>query len=161
MTLPDVDSLSNYGGALSDYFPVEDPTTDRAAAAANQGYASAAAATHTIGRSWVRFVTSATAPALTTVNSNDAVWGNAIGVLPVLARVSAGLFTITWPATVIDELGATHTINLRRAEIMAEGGTLIPVQCTVTAANVVTVYVFTTAGAASDQAGTTLHLQAY
>ena len=161
MTLPDVDSLSVYGGALNDYFPVEDPSTDRAAAAANQGYASTAAATHTVGRAWVRFVTSATTPALTIVNSNDSVWGNAIGVLPVLARVSAGVFTVTWPATIIDELGATHTINLRRAEIMAEGATLIPVQCSATAANVVTVYVFTTAGAASDQAGTTLHLQAY
>jgi hypothetical protein len=159
LTLPDTDSFATYGGSLQNYAPVEDPTTDRDALAANQAYASIAAATHTVARAWARFVTSATTPSLATTNGNDANWGNSLGVQPTPARVSTGVFTLTWPSTIVDENGGTHTVNLRRAFAQPEGATLYNAQALVTAPNIVTVYTFTAAGSANDIAGVTVHVE--
>lgn len=161
MTFPAIDSLDTYGGAKANYAPIVDPTTDRDADDANQAYASTAAMTHTATQAWARFVTSATTPTLAVTNSNDAAWGNSAPDQPTPGRSSTGVFTLTWPTTVVDELGVTHTVNLRWARASIEGSSLGGfVQCAVTAPNVVTVYTFNTSFSANDLVGKTVFVQA-
>ena len=102
MTLPDIDDIDVFGGALYDYSAVIDPTTDRPAAGANPAYCDIAALTHTALRAWVRFTLNGTAtPVLVAHDSN---WGNSPSVAPTFTRTSAGLYTITWPTVVYDEI---------------------------------------------------------
>lgn len=162
MTFPDTDSLDTYGGAKANYGLIVDPTTDRDADDANKAYASTAAMTHTAAQAWARFVTSATTPTLAVTNSNDAAWGNSAPDQPVPARLGAGQFTLTWPSTVVDELGVTHTLNFRWARCAIEGAATMSgfARCVVTAPNVVTVYTFNTSFTANDLAGKTIFVQA-
>lgn len=159
MTCPDIDALATYGGALNNYMPVTDPTTDRDATAANQAYASAAAMTHTSRRCWARFVGSATTPTLQVTAGHDSHWGSASGVKPTLARTGAGVVTLTWPATVTDELGVVHTLNLRWAKCCNEDADGF-FRAKVTSANVVTVTMSDTTHAASDFAGNGIFVEA-
>lgn len=161
--LPTISALSTYGGALVNYAPVEDPTTDRDALAANIAYADCAAMTQTAVRAWARFVTSATVPTLAVPFPNDATWPNVFANLPVLTRSAVGVFLLTWPTTVIDALGATQTLNFRGCGAPnLEGAALAGfANATVTAANVVTVRTFSTAFAASDIAATTIFVPVY
>lgn len=160
MSLPDIDSLSTYGGALNNSTPVEDPTTDRDANLANKAYANVAALTHTGIRAWCAFVGHATTPPDPVSNVHDAVWGNPPAVKPVVAKTGTGVYTVTFPATVQDELDATHSVNLRRAWASVEGTTPYLTTATVTSANVVTVRLFTDAGAANNAVATTITVYA-
>ena len=163
MTSPDIDSLSTYGGALVNYAPVVDPTTDRDAAAANQAYASTAAMTHTSPRAFARIVGAASTGALALAGSNphDSQWGKASPVTPTLSRTALGIVVVTWPATVTDELGVVHNLNFRYAKAWIEGATPFwTPQCTVTA-NTVTINLFSTGFAASDLVGITYGVMVY
>jgi hypothetical protein len=111
MTLPAVDSLALYGGALNNYRAPVDPTTDRDAAAMNKALASIAMMSHTAPRAYAKISTAATTGTMVLLD-HDAVWGDSPGVAPVLARTSQGIFTVTWPTTVVDELGVTHSVSL-------------------------------------------------
>ena len=125
MTLPSVDSFQTFGGALVDYAPCEDPSTDRPAAAANQWYADTAAMTQTAIRAFVRLSKSGAGYSIflpdvptSSLTQQAAVWVDGSGVIPfvswpVVVRVSAGVYTITWPTTVVDSLGVTQTLNFR------------------------------------------------
>lgn len=167
MSLPDIDSLATYGGALSNYFPIEDPTTDLDAGADNQNRCSTAAMTNTAVRAWARFVTSATTPTLAVSNAVGGVWPTIPGNQPVVSRSAQGIFLLTYPTTITDELGVVHTLNLRGARAGGEGTSYIPCQADVTAANVVRITVFALASgtpntfAAADQAGVTISVQAW
>lgn len=129
MPLPDIDSITSYNGApngtLIDYSAVEDPNTDQPAAGANAQQASTAMMTRMASRAYCTFTyaSGSSAP----VNEHDAVWGTGAPVLPVVARSSAGIFTITWPTTVSDALGATRSVNFRRGwpNIEAAGVVLV------------------------------------
>ena len=81
--------------------------------------------------------------------------------MKMIARVSPGVYAFTWPATIVDALGVTQTLALRFASAAIQGGTLGFANATVTAANVVTVRVFSTAFAASDIVGTTICVQVF
>lgn len=151
-TLPDINSLASYGGALNDYRPVTDPTTDRPAAAANQAYADCAAMTATADRAWCEFTAAATTGAMVLV-AHNALWGNAAGVAPTLARTTTGTFTITWPATVTDALSNIHTLNIRASGGNSRSATVgYTINCVPTSGNVVTVYIFS-GGSLNDAAG--------
>ena len=158
MTLPDIDSLATAGGALLDYAPVIDPTTDRSAAGANVGYADATAATRTITRAWAQFTPAGTgAPTLVAHNS---VWGNALAVAPTPARTSVGLYTMAWPVTVNDDIpinmpgySSPHTLNLRDGWCNFGGSTPFFVNVTITAANVATIRIWSSAGSLTDPSG--------
>lgn len=158
MTAPDVDSLATYGGAKVDLAPVTDPTTDRPAAGANKAYASTAMMTHTALRAWRSFVGAATTPDvnLPAVNAHDAMWGSGTGVKPAVARTGTGVFTVTWPATVSDELSVSHSTALRRGWAVADSATLYHAVVVISAANVATVRVFDASGVASDAVGATI-----
>jgi hypothetical protein len=118
--LPNVASSASYGGAKNDYSAVSDSTTDRAAAAVNPAYGDIAAMTHTAFRAWIR-LTLYSSGAAPTIVAHDEVWNNSGGnAAPSVARLSAGSFQVTYPATVVDEIPATspgytgpQTVNLQ------------------------------------------------
>jgi hypothetical protein len=154
--LPGIDSLSTYGDAKSNYAPVEDPTTDEDAAHRNLYAANVAAMTQTAPRAICRFVGHGTTPTDPASNVHFAVWGNDVSVKPVVAHSATGVFTITWPSTITDELGEEHSVNLVDGWPNVNGSTLYHAQVTITAPNVATVYVFNSAGAANDAVGVTI-----
>lgn len=160
MTLPDVDDLSTYGGALANYAPIEDATTDEDAAWRNKYAANVAGMTQTACRAWCTFLGHASAPTDPASNVHGAVWGDDVSVKPTVARTGTGVFTVTWPSTVTDELAEVHTVNLRRCWANVEGATAYFVTTTVTAANVVTLRVFNSSAAANDAAGVTFTVYA-
>lgn len=167
MTLPSVaDANADYGmpvGGFQDYLKeATDPETDWKSGNApgesgsgkpggNQMIADTAAMTRTSRRCSVRF-TAGTSP---TITAHEANWGNDSGVVPVVAHPGpTGQYTITWPTSVVDKTGATRAVNLRFPERPnVEGATLYSAQATMTSPNVMTVYVFNSAGAANDATG--------
>ena len=152
MTAPDIDTVADYGGALENYAPVEDPTTDQDADAANEWKASTAAMTHTATRAWVRMVSQAATPTSPSTNLYDSMWGSDLSVAPTFARTGVGVYTITWPATVTDELGEPHALNIRWGRGSLENQAAV-VCVEPTTVNSVTVRLFDMAGAAADYAG--------
>lgn len=153
--LPGIDSLSSYGGAKTNDAPVEDNSTDESADHRNLYAANVAGMTQTVDRAWCRFVGHGTTPTDPASNVHAAVWGNGVSVKPVPARTGAGVYTITWPTSVTDELGVSHTVNLRSAKWNVEGSTPYTLTVTLTSVNVATVRVFDMAGVANDGVGTT------
>lgn len=156
MTLPDIDALTTYGGALNNYAPVMDPTTDEDVSFRNKYATNVAMMTHMIPRAMRSFV-GVTAAAPTdplTGFVHDALWGNGTALKPVLSRTSTGLWKCTWSATVTDELGVSHTVNFRRADAQVEcGSTKCDATAVVTAPNEVTIRGWTAAGVADDLNG--------
>lgn len=156
---PEVDDLDTYGGPKSDEGPIESPTTQLSGPEYTRLAASVAGMTHTGIRAWVRFVTAATTGAMV-LTSHDAGWGNTAPVTPLLARTGTGVFTITWPTSVNDELSLPHTVNIRTVlHPVVEGSTFgQTAKLAITAPNVVTVYTFSS-GAANDIVGATVGVQ--
>lgn len=162
MTVPDIDSLNSYGGALNNYAPVEDPTTDRDANAANKAYASTAAMTQTTTRAWARLVCAAStgALALATTNPNDGLWPNINANLPTLLRNGTGDFTLTWPVTVLDSMGVSHSLNFRAARVMIEGTLFGFANAEAETANSIRVRLANASGAPNDFTGRTILVEA-
>lgn len=164
MTTPDVTDATGYGLPTGGFqngegLAVVDPTTDQDAAAASAALNDTAQMTHTADRAWARF-TAGASPAIVNTNGHDAMWGSLSGVKPVPAHTGTGTWTLTWPATVQDQLGNSHSVNFRKARVSVEGSTLAFVQWEVTAPNVITVYGFATSFAANDLTGITLLVEA-
>lgn len=160
MGTPDVTDAAAYGMPTGGFKNGEslapvDTTTDQDAAAASVALNDIAQMTHTADRAWVRF-TAGASPVVVATNGHDAMWGSLSGVKPVPLKTATGTWTLTWPTTVQDQLGNTHTTNLRKARAFVEGSVLKFVQCVRTAPNVITVYGFTTAFAADDLTGITI-----
>jgi hypothetical protein len=151
---PESASLSEFGGVKSNYFvaPV-DPTTDIDEDNWNYLICNAAMGSRMQPRCEAVFTGHATTPVFVEF---EAVWKGGTATSPVIARTGSGVFTVTYPASVNDELGEAHSVNLKRAWGQAEGTTSYTVQCSASA-NVVTVRVFlTSTGAANDAADVTL-----
>ncbi len=148
MTLPDRDSLSTYGGAMSNYADPIDPTTDEDAGWRNKYAGNVAMMTHTITRAFRSFLgTSGGATAIadpTTGFVHDAVWGNSPLNKPSVTQVASCTYDINWPSTVLDELDVTHSVSLSRAWAAVESsdGTLRLAEAKVTGAATVRVYTF-------------------
>jgi hypothetical protein len=169
MPLPDISSLDDVGGPKANYAPVTDPTTDEDAVDRNRYVCDVVMMGHTAPRAFVRFVAvNGANPTDPVTNVHDAMWGSSVGVKPVVARTGEGVWTVTWPETVDDELtaedaslggGEEHTVNIRVAIAQATpviGGVLKHAVAEVTSANVVTVYGFLANGTADDIAGATI-----
>lgn len=152
--LPNDASIANYGGSLQDYSAVRDASRDRAAAGVNPAFGDTAAMTKTSPRVWVRFRPNGTgAPTLAPSNAHGEHWNNGLNVPPVLARTAVGIYTVTYPATVFDEIPAGlpganpagTAVNLRAAWDNVELGstTNYDVKVSATTANVLTAKIFT------------------
>lgn len=107
--LPDQATLDTYGGALDNYRPVTDPTTDRDASMMNEALGDVAMMTRTNWRAWCRVTVNTTTGGMAIV-AHRAQWGSAPAVIPTPTRSSQGQFVLTWPATVTDELGGSKTL---------------------------------------------------
>jgi hypothetical protein len=154
--LPKVASILTYAGPLADYSATIDSTTDRPASGTNPAYGDVAAMTHTALRAWARFQPNGiTAPSVPTgqvlANVHDEVWNNGNNAAPLYARSSTGQYTVTYPATVVDEIPINYAgytgpvaVNLRGAWANVEPGaaTDYDARAVVTSANVVTVKVY-------------------
>lgn len=157
MRLPQTATLSTYGGAKQNEYPVENPTTDISAEEHNELAEDVAAMTHTALRAWCAFVGNATTPTDPSSNVHDAVFGDSLAMKPIAARPGTGVWTLTYPTTYTDELGNTRTVNFRRGIVLSvEGTTPYLVTVTPTAANVLTVRIFDHAGVANDAVGVTI-----
>ena len=160
MALPSAPSdTANYGlpaGGFQNYLvDASDPTTDQNAADYNRMAADCAQLTRVPLKARLTFTTNATTPVLGTY---QAMWG--ISVPPTVTRSGAGVWDLTWPATVTDPLGATVATSLSFAIPSISGATYQQSpQWAVTAPNVVRVYTYS-AGAAADIAGTVISVVA-
>lgn len=169
MTLPDIDDADTFGGAdLVDYVqaPV-DSTTDRGANGVNPLVADVAAMTHTAVRAWAQFTPAGGgAP---TVNKSDALWAKTSYTPPTAARTTTGVYTLTWPTQVYDEVpnGAPgyvgpHALNLRGGTCGCAGAGAWLCSVLLTSANVLTVNFYNpTTGALQDPSGLPFNLLAF
>ena len=151
-SLPETTDVNELGGVLSNYGAVEDPTTDLDADADNKNRACTAMMTHSAIRAMRRFTGHAATPTDPASGFvHDAVWGSTAGVKPTVS-IAATVYSVTWPASVSDELGVSHTTNLRMADAWVEntGATHYRASARVTSANVVEVRCFNAAGTALD-----------
>lgn len=168
MPLPNISSIDDYGGPIQDYAPVTDPTTDEGAIYRNRYVNDVAMMGHSAPRGFVRFVAAnGTDPTDPASNVHDAMWGSSVTVKPVVARTAEGVWTVTLPTTVEDELtpeaaslggGETHTVNVRAALAQATpvAGVLKHAVAEPTSANVITVRGYLADGTADDIAGSTI-----
>ena len=165
-TLPNVQSISSYGGPFQDALPQQDPTTEVASSSFNQLINDASAATATQPRAIFQFTGSATTPALASTSTwssgFSSVFGSASAVLPVFVRNSIGNITITFPATVPDQLGNTNTLNLRAGRAnLTSGSTASPsFIVSVVSSNQINV-LMQAAGSLSDFAGSTIFVECF
>lgn len=164
MPLPNISSLDDFGGPKANYAPITDPTTDEDAADRNRAFCDVAMMGHTAPRAFVRFVAVDGATPTEPANAHDAMWGSSVSVKPAVSRLGEGVWQITWPTTVNDELtpedealggGETHTVNIRAAIAQATpvGGVLKHASAVVASANTVVVYGYLANGTADDIAG--------
>ena len=148
MTLPDRDTLATYGGPMSNYSDPIDPTTDEDAAFRNKYAANVAMMSHTIGRAARSFLgTTGGATAIADPSTgfvHDALWGDGASVKPSVTHVQTGIYDATWPSSVNDELGAAHTLTLRRAKAAVESsdGTLRIAEAKITGSQKVRIYTY-------------------
>lgn len=157
MPLPDSSSIDDFGGIFTDGpIGVVDPTCQMAASQGNNMSATVAMGSRMVPRCEVSFTGAIVAP---TTIAFEAVWKSKTPTIPTAARTGTGVFTFTFPASVSDELLAAHVLNLTSSWGFASGGTAYHVQASASA-NVLTVYVFTLAGTASDAVGATIRVQA-
>ncbi len=157
--LPDLITLAVVGGAKTDYAPVEDSTTDLSAAEHNYIASAVAGFSYTGCRAWRRFITNSTStptdPA-SNPQAHGAVWGNAVGIKPVVAYSTTGTYTVTWTAAQTDLLNVSHTLALFTGWGNAESSTFYNVNVKLTSVNVATVYVTDAAGSLVNSTGVTL-----
>jgi hypothetical protein len=153
LALPDKATGSdNYGTPYQNERPVEDPTTEPDAGAINEALVDIAACTRTAVRAWVKFpgLTYTAGTQSIPITSHDAVWGSAVGVAPVVTQSATGIYLITWPTTVDDELGDPHTLNIvMPLQPVTIDTTLSAAKVSAFTANTMTVRTFNAAGAAN------------
>ena len=108
---PDTLSYSDLGGTKTEYSAPVDTSTDRSAAEVNLAFAATAAMTRTSTKLWFKFsVSGAGAPTLV---AWDASWKGGTVTPPTIALIATGKYTITLPATVLDEQGTSHSLNFQ------------------------------------------------
>lgn len=152
MALPGKATLSDtYGGPYSNERPVEDSTTEVDAPFFNEMASDTAAGTRTAVRAWVAFdgLTYTSGAQSIAVVDHDAVWGASGAVEPTIVQNPAGTYTLTWPATVDDELGETHTLDIQvPLQPTLITATLMDVRVSAFTANTITLKTFSAAGSA-------------
>jgi len=152
MSLPDEATLSDtYGGPYTNERPVEDPTTEIDADAASELMSDTAGCTRMIARAWVKFngLTYTSGTQSIPVSDHNATWGGSAGVIPVVTQSAAGIYLITWPATVTDEILVLRTLNIRYPHVPSTIDTALSSgKVSAFTANTMTVRTFNAAGAA-------------
>ena len=165
MPAPDRDTISTYGGPYNDYSPAIDPTTDASSAGFNPMLSNVAMMLNVAPRAWVRFQPQGSSTPLLT--SHWAMWGTGSSVAPVIARTTTGIYTVTWPTVVQDQvpqgyLGfvGNHTTNLLASMGQTEGATFFMVQGSASG-NVGTYHIFGSSNTLDDPNGPVILVVAY
>ena len=106
------------GDNKKDFFPVEDVSTDRSALEVNTAFAGISMMSHTSVRAWVNFTLGATPQIADGYTAWDAQWKSATPTLPIIANTGTGIYTVTFPAQVEDDmkLGNLHSLNFRSVQ---------------------------------------------
>lgn len=158
MTLPDRDAIDTYGGSKQNYSAIVDLSREEDAAHRNKYAANVAMMTHTVTRA-VRSFLGTTAGATSIADPStgfvhDAVWGDSATVKPAATYIATGTIDVIWPATVNDELGVSHSVQLGRASANVESsdGTFRIATAKVTGSQKVRVYTYQN-GALANLAG--------
>lgn len=156
MPLPDASDIASFGAPKRNYeiAPV-DRETDLDAAEFNRLACDVAMASRMVDRVEVTFA----AGAIPSVVRFEAVWKSKTITSPSVAKTATGVFTVTLPATVLDELSGAHTVNLTSAVGWSASETPLHVQASASS-NVLTVRVFDMAGAPTDATGSTIVVRA-
>lgn len=110
MTLPSSDSYITYGGEIINYSEVEDPNTDLDQEQSNSMRASAAALSDTCFRAILVFYIDV--GNIPTIVNYNAVWDVLATPLPTISYDGVGVYTITFPTSVVDYRGNSQNINL-------------------------------------------------
>lgn len=150
MPLPNASTIDTYGGQKADAWPVEDPATTASAANWNDAISDVAGMTHTAVRARIRW-TGATYTSGTmtmTIESRDAVWGNAETV--TVTQTAAGVYVLTYPSTITDALGVTRAVSfVDVASVKVASSPPRAWYADVTSPNVVTIHTTDLAGSAN------------
>ena len=156
---------SDYGAPYQDVRPTRDPTTQAAAARYNRMAEDVAQGTRTGPRAEVSFLTSSGgAGTISAANvTHFSVWGSGSAQKPTVAKVSTGVYTITYATTFAD--GLVGVQNMEAVAVTESVVFTMPIgapnvravdgyaKVTAIASNVVTVKVFDNTDTLSDLSG--------
>lgn len=172
MPLPSRSAASSFnalGKADSQNLPPANSTgpgnTDWQNVPLSQAIGDVAALGLTATRFWARITLNSTTGTLSLLNW-WALWSNATTTTPVLARTGTGVFTVTLPTTVSDEIDAFNgttnniTTNLLAASASVEGSSPGLVNASASG-NVITLNSFTVTGSPNDLDGYVAFVRAF
>lgn len=147
-------TIDSYGGVFTDEEPVANPTTEQSAAFGTRQMEDTAQMTMTTVKARVRFPTTASAaPVAVTPSSGRSHMGDAGADLPTVSKTATGRYTVTYPASWTDALGASENIVFGFSAGRVVHLTTYGVVQTTEASSVVYVAIFDAAGAATDLGG--------
>jgi hypothetical protein len=153
---------STYGGEKANEFAVRDNNTQCDADHWNALGMHVGQMSHGAEKVRVHFPTISTLTT-TTPTATKTQWGDTSSYYPTsVTRTATGRYTIVYPSSFTNELGAAETVSFSDADGKVTSNTVYgKVQCTVTGATIL-VSVFDAAGALTDITnGTTLTVWAY
>lgn len=113
--LPDAITYDVFGGDMEDHSTV-DSSTDRNADQINALFCAASMMSRTTPKAWVRFIAN-NPPVLL---EWEALWKEKSNVAPQLTRSLAGRYTITFPSSVQDARGDSHSLNFKGCTVQNE-----------------------------------------
>lgn len=163
MTAPARATLGTYGGPWNDYSAVVDATTDVSAGNSTSGGNAWAIDTEsmlrTAVRAWVVFTPAGTGSP--TLGTNWTMWPTSGNAAPVVTRTGVGLYAITCPVSVIDEMSASQTLNLLAGDCQCQSQSVLWLAQVSVSGNVVSIAIFNSSGALADPSGPAFFCKAY
>ena len=148
--------LDTYGGTFTDAEPVEDPTTQMAAAYDMKRSNDLAQCTRNVMKVWIRFETRASNGTLT-ISARSTIWGDTNSYDPTTAtRSSSGVYVLTWPASFNDLLATAETVSFTRGHANICSSVDAGHVNVITSGATATVYIFDATGSASNLTAGTL-----
>ncbi len=154
--------ITSYGGPFEDAYAVEDPTIEQSSAFDNIALEDEAQMTRTTVKAKVRFATSTSAAPLTIAAlTGTSHMGTGYAQLPVVAKIGVGLYTVTYPSSWQDALGATEAISFTYSDGCVESLSAYGIVQTTTLGSVISLATFNAAGTVADLAdGTVIKVEA-
>ncbi len=147
-------NLDSYGGDFHDEIPVEDSTSQLSSTYYTRLASDAAQMTRTSVRAWASFTPTATAAPLTfdpAVVTARSWWGAGGGAQkPVVTKTATGLYQLTWPPTLNDELSVPEDVAFLTGWAVVMGTVLGSAQIGAIGANAVAVRIYNSSAALAD-----------
>jgi len=125
-----------------------DPSRYQGANEVNLDYWQTAGMSLAVCRAWA-LVTWDGATAVSLTASGEA-WDPKAQYVPTVARASAGVYTVTYAATYLDETDAAVSTAILAASATPQSSSARHATCTISSSRIVNVFVFDAAGSAAD-----------